>query len=134
VLGIDARGREALSFVPGEVPTRPLPPWSATDEALAALARLQRRLHEAAGGFEAPDGARWDLPADVPGLTPLPEEAPELVGRCDITPDNWDEGVGDRIRRAQTWLERERPALAAHLDGPAISPGSRPGSRPGISP
>src|SRR5205823_1806197 len=42
VLGIDGQGREVLSFVPGDVPPRPLPPWAATDGALAGLARLQR--------------------------------------------------------------------------------------------
>lgn len=216
VLGIDDQGREVLSFVPGEVPPRPLPAWAATDEALADLASLQRSLHQAAAGFEPPPDAAWDLPAEVPGLPLLPEEAPELVSHCDITPDNtvfrdgrpwalidfdlarptsrlgdilvtlrhwapmadpvdrdpalagadagarmrlfadayglgaaergrlldltelrlarswhlmkgraerlgggwarmWGDGVGDRIRRAQRWLERERPALAARL-------------------
>src|SRR3954447_747069 len=37
-LGIDERGREVLSFAPGEVPRRPLPAETAGDDVLAALA------------------------------------------------------------------------------------------------
>ena len=56
-LGVDDRGRDVLDFLPGDVPGSPPEPWSATDEALAALGRLVRRLHEASRGFR-PDPAR----------------------------------------------------------------------------
>jgi len=52
-LGTDERGREVLSFVEGDVPIPPFPAWSMTEAALASVARLQRRLHEALAGFDA---------------------------------------------------------------------------------
>src|ERR1700691_6675613 len=45
-LGVDEQGREMLSFVPGDVPRNPLPPETAGDDVLVALARLIRTLHE----------------------------------------------------------------------------------------
>ena len=38
-LGVDEQGREVLSFVPGDVPRNPLPPETAGDDVLIALAR-----------------------------------------------------------------------------------------------
>jgi hypothetical protein len=35
-LGIDGQGREVLSFVPGDIPRKPLPPETATDDVLIA--------------------------------------------------------------------------------------------------
>ena len=46
-------GRERLSFVPGDVPIPPYPPWAQTDEALASLATLMRQFHNAAGAVMA---------------------------------------------------------------------------------
>jgi hypothetical protein len=43
-LGRDERGREVLSFIEGDVPIPPFPTWSMTDQALASVARLQRRF------------------------------------------------------------------------------------------
>ena len=55
-LGIDEQGREVLSYVDGDVPREPLPAWTAGDEVLVALAKLIRRLHDAASGWVAPAG------------------------------------------------------------------------------
>jgi hypothetical protein len=52
--GIDEQGREVLSFVPGDVPRNPLPPGTAGDDVLVALARLIRALHEASEGWVPP--------------------------------------------------------------------------------
>ena len=52
-LGRDDRGREVLSFIEGDVPIPPFPAWSMSDAALASVARLQRRFHEAAASFDA---------------------------------------------------------------------------------
>jgi Ser/Thr protein kinase RdoA (MazF antagonist) len=84
-LGTDEQGREVLSFVPGDVPAEPLPAWCAGEEVLAGLARLLRRLHDAAEGWEPPPGAIWGT---LPGArVPLPQ-APELVGHADYCPGN----------------------------------------------
>jgi hypothetical protein len=57
--GVDEQGREVLSFVPGDVPRNPLPPDTAGDEVLVALARLIRDLHEASAGWVPPPDAVW---------------------------------------------------------------------------
>lgn len=58
VLGTDERGREVLSYVPGEVPDR-ASPEVATERVLAELGRLLRRFHDAVSGFELPAGISW---------------------------------------------------------------------------
>ncbi len=84
-LGIDGEGREVLSFVPGDVPAEPLAVACAGEEVLVALARLIRRLHDAAVGWEPPPGAVWGR---LPGAAlPLPG-SPELVGHADYCPGN----------------------------------------------
>jgi hypothetical protein len=57
-LGIDDRGREMLSFIPGEAAIEPYPDWALTDEALVSVAVLLRRYHDAAASFDAA-GHRW---------------------------------------------------------------------------
>jgi hypothetical protein len=57
--GVDEQGREMLSFVPGDVPRHPLPPETAGDDVLVALARLIRALHEASAGWVPPPDAVW---------------------------------------------------------------------------
>ncbi|WP_304454243.1 phosphotransferase enzyme family protein [Nocardiopsis sp. YSL2] len=88
-LGIDERGREVLSFVPGDVPREPLPARATGEEVLVALARLIRRLHDAAQGWEPPPDAVWGgLPgADTVDLPPVDRPA-ELVGHRDYCPGN----------------------------------------------
>ncbi|MET8160981.1 phosphotransferase [Sphaerisporangium sp. NPDC005289] len=81
VYGVDERGREILSYVPGEAATRPLQAHVVSDEALVLLAVLVRRFHDAVEGFVPPRGAVW-----VDGA--LDDAPPELVGHCDITPEN----------------------------------------------
>jgi hypothetical protein len=64
----------------------PLPPETAGDDVLVALARLIRRLHEASAGWAPPPGAVWGgTPATVG--RPIPEGA-ELVSHCDYYPGN----------------------------------------------
>ncbi|WP_243726246.1 phosphotransferase, partial [Actinomadura rubrisoli] len=82
VLGVDERGREVLSWVPGEAAHRPLPGYAVTDGALEGVGRLLRRYHEAVATYEAPEDAPWDLEAsNLDG-------APEIIGHCDVTPEN----------------------------------------------
>ena len=58
VLGIDERGREVLTYVPGEVPHRARP-QIVTDRALDEVGRLLRRFHDAVLNFKLPSGIRW---------------------------------------------------------------------------
>lgn len=83
VLGIDERGREVLSYMPGEAPGYPLPAWAVTEEALAGVAALLRRYHTAVSSYEAPPDALWDTFA-----TSNVDDPPELIGHCDVTPEN----------------------------------------------
>ncbi len=84
-IGIDDQGREVLSFVAGDVPREPLPPECASDEVLVALARLVRRLHDAAEGWEPPHDAVWGR---LPGATHQLADDDELVGHSDYCPGN----------------------------------------------
>jgi hypothetical protein len=79
-VGVDEDGRERLEYIEGDVPLSPYPDWSQTDPALASLARLLRRLHDAARGFDA-DGLTWnDGLADPAGGT--------VVGHNDVELSN----------------------------------------------
>ncbi|MDR8413656.1 aminoglycoside phosphotransferase family protein [Nonomuraea sp. 3-1Str] len=77
VVGMDGLGREILTYVPG---TTGLNAVTATDEALVGVAGLLRELHDATAGF--PLGTRgWQAGSND-------DAAPEIVGHCDVTPDN----------------------------------------------
>jgi Ser/Thr protein kinase RdoA (MazF antagonist) len=58
-----------------------LPPHAVGDETLVALAVLLRRLHDAAESFVPPPDAVWE-----PGSSD--DGKPEIIGHCDITPEN----------------------------------------------
>jgi hypothetical protein len=66
VLGIDQRGREILTYLPGRVVWPGHFDLVATDDALTAVARLVRRYHDAVAGLELP-GPWSDLAADPDG-------------------------------------------------------------------
>jgi len=86
-LGVDARGREVLTYVEGEIAGRPLHPWATDEEVLVAVARLQRRLHDFSRGFELPPGIEWTPPIRIEDVAP-PYDAPDIVGHNDMTPEN----------------------------------------------
>jgi len=46
-VGVEPDGRERLRFVPGDVAIPPYPDWAQADDALASVAILIRRLHDA---------------------------------------------------------------------------------------
>lgn len=79
VLGTDERGREVLSFVPGDVPGR-ASPEVATERVLREVGRLLRRYHDAVRGFQLPSGTEWHEP-QLPG-----EET--VVCHNDLSPRN----------------------------------------------
>jgi len=58
-VGIDPDGRERLVFIGGDVPIPPYPAWARTNEALASIAVLLRRYHDAARLVGVPVGAAW---------------------------------------------------------------------------
>lgn len=81
-LGFDEEGREVLSWVPGEVPVPPFPAWATSDAALASVARLLRRYHDAVDGYRPPAGLdRWSGELADPGPA-------ELVCHGDVCPEN----------------------------------------------
>ncbi|WP_433258441.1 phosphotransferase [Streptosporangium sp. CA-135522] len=88
-LGVDAVGREVLTFVPGEVAGRPRPPWIPDEERLASVGHLVRDYHAAVAGFMVPEGVKPGLGVSVPpDMPPAPPYPVELVGHMDYTPDN----------------------------------------------
>ena len=88
-LGIDAAGREVLSYVSGEVAGRPHPAWIADEARLASVGRLVRAYDDAATSFTPPPGALTGLSSAGPaGIPPAPAYPPELIGHVDITPEN----------------------------------------------
>jgi hypothetical protein len=80
VLGVDGRGREVLSYVPGTAVTPPYPEEALTDEALVSVAHLLRGYHEAVATFD-PAGHDWP-----PG--PPEPFAGRLVCHNDVNLDN----------------------------------------------
>ncbi len=68
-LGREPDGRERLRFLDGDVPLPPYPDWARRDDALASVAVLLRRLHDAsAQAFRPGVGDTWsDEMADPTG-------------------------------------------------------------------
>ncbi|MEU7900321.1 aminoglycoside phosphotransferase family protein [Nonomuraea sp. NPDC049152] len=87
-LGLDSQGREMLSFVPGDVPREPLPPETAGEEVLIELARLVRRLHDAAQAWVQPADAVWGGIPGAQSTASTPDGEPLLVGHRDYCPGN----------------------------------------------
>jgi aminoglycoside phosphotransferase (APT) family kinase protein len=88
-LGIDGQGREVVSYVPGDTPREPLPPETAGDEVLVALARLVRALHRASAGWIPPSDAVWGgIPGRRAAALPTVDARPELVSHRDYCPGN----------------------------------------------
>jgi aminoglycoside phosphotransferase (APT) family kinase protein len=69
-LGLTEDGRERLGFIPGGVAVPPYPAWAQTDEALASIARLLRRLHDAAVRAGVVDG-HWNRELADPAGGPI---------------------------------------------------------------
>ncbi len=83
-LGVDAQGRDVLTFLDGDVPGAPVEPWAAADDVLPGVARLVRRLHDAGEGYV---GA--PRPVDPGRPQPLfPEGEPRIFAQRDVTPQN----------------------------------------------
>jgi hypothetical protein len=83
-LGVDAQGRDVLTFLAGYVPSAPVETWAAADDVLPGVAQLLRRLHDASEGYAPPH-----RPLE-PGRPPprFPEGEPEIFAQRDVTPQN----------------------------------------------
>ena len=77
--GVDHRGREIISLLPGAAATYPLPSFAWTDATLIAVARTLRAFHDASLGFAPPADARWRWP---------PHEPAEVICHNDFGPYN----------------------------------------------
>jgi hypothetical protein len=88
-LGIDERGREVLSYAPGQAL------WPDPDrfvlvspaERLAHVARLIRDFHDAVAGFSPPPDARWQRLFDVDGADGGADGG-EIIAHHDLAPWN----------------------------------------------
>jgi hypothetical protein len=65
--GVDELGRERLEYIAGEVALPPYPAWVQADDAIASIARLMRRFHDAAADVGVPEGTWSDEMADPEG-------------------------------------------------------------------
>jgi Ser/Thr protein kinase RdoA (MazF antagonist) len=89
VHGIDERGREILSYLPGETvgSQKPWPVWTRSEQTLMDVADWLRRYHRAVADFVQPPGTRWRLTEArvAPG---------EIICHNDVAPYNvaWREG------------------------------------------
>lgn len=116
-LGVDAQGREVLSFIEGEVAGRPRPPWIADEQRLVAVARLLRRYHDAVVGFVVEPGETSLLAhAELPGLAPLPAHGTPIVAHLDITPENVVWGGHGRGATAVALIDFDMVRLAPAVD------------------
>ena len=69
-VGVDGDGRERLRFVEGNVAVPPYPQWAQTDEALASIAVLLRRFHQASATVGLTDRV-WNRELADPAGGPL---------------------------------------------------------------
>lgn len=79
VLGLDEKGREALSFVQGEVLADAPPAVRWSEDILVAAARLLRLIHDASVPLVARDDLVWRSPSRTPA---------EVVCHNDFAPYN----------------------------------------------
>ena len=86
-LGIDDRGREVLSFIPGTVPWPDRFDLLEPRQRLVKTAALIRGFHDAVAGFVPPAGARWQV------LIPA-EGSCDIIAHHDLAP--WNLVIGRR--------------------------------------
>jgi hypothetical protein len=136
-LGRDARGRDVLTFLDGDVPGDPIDAWAAADDVLPGVARLVRRLHDASEGYVAP--ARPIEPGRRQPM--LPQGEPRIVAQRDVTPQNtvfrdgvavglidfdlsdWTTRSIDLANTAMHWVPLSDPLDRAPVHGDVDIPG-----------
>ena len=81
-LGLDERGREAVSYIPGETVVEDWwPDWSRSEATVRDIGRLMRRLHDASEGLGEGEVLPWRL-------TDAAVDAGQVVCHNDIAPYN----------------------------------------------
>jgi Phosphotransferase enzyme family len=85
-LGIDERGREVLTFIPGTTPWPDQFHLLDDDAQLRRAARLIRDFHDAAATFTPPPDARWQVL--------IPADGDEIIAHHDLAP--WNLVIGSR--------------------------------------
>jgi hypothetical protein len=139
-LGIDDRGREIISFLPGASLTYPLPDFAWSDATLTAVARSLRAFHDASLGFVPPADGIWQWPAHEPvevvchnDFAPynLMFEDGTLAGVIDLDlaspgPRVWDLGYTAYrfvpLTDPPTRMRRSRARMRRHGDWPRSAP------------
>ena len=131
-LGTDEKGREVLSFVPGDVHVGwpdPMPAWVfEADAPLIAAAQLLRRYHDALQDFAPPPDAHWRVVA--PGKHEIichNDWAPYnavFSGHIPVAMLDWDgAGPGSRVwdlaRSAFTWVPLYQKMAELTVEGKA---------------
>jgi Ser/Thr protein kinase RdoA (MazF antagonist) len=100
-VGLDAEGREVLTFLPGTVPWPDRFELLHPVERLAGVARLIRHFHDAVASFSPPAGASWQVL--------IPAEGDEIIAHNDLAP--WNLVIGQ--------------SRCAFIDWDAAAPGTR---------
>ena len=106
-LGRDPQGRDVLTFVPGDCAGSPPESWVQSEELLASVARLVRRLHTASAGFVPRAHAFPPRP-----VRPNPTDASGLICHLDVTPQNVV--VRDGLAAGLVDFDLAGPATALH--------------------
>ncbi len=77
-IGVDAEGRELVTYLAGDVPRYPLPKWVWTDAVLTTAAGWMAAAHELTGGLDR--AGPWQAPAHEPA---------EVICHNDFAPYNF---------------------------------------------
>ena len=123
-LGSDERGREVLSYIPGEAPIPPYPEWAFTDATLVSVAGLLRALSRCRLEFRP---ERLRLAASAPGAL---QTGACLTQRSEPRQHRFRGRVGrcvDRLRPGEPRLRR----VGSRVRRPALGPAPRPARRAG---
>ncbi|MFE6186837.1 phosphotransferase enzyme family protein [Streptomyces sp. NPDC056465] len=87
-LGVNGDGlRERLSYVHGDVPLPPTPPWARTDEALRSVGVLLRRLHQVSACLPVDHTVPWPSELADPEAGKAPPDT-LVVCHNDVCPEN----------------------------------------------
>lgn len=70
-LGVDAQGREVLSYIHGDVFQYPMPDFVWSEDTLVGVARLLRAYHDAVRDFVPPPDAVWQMLVGAPTSGPI---------------------------------------------------------------